>query len=218
MRSSLPGEVTALFEQVDDASRDHAWARFLEIYSALMISTARRLGGGNDEIMDRYEFVIGQLRRDDCQRLRRYAADGRGQFTTWLVLVTQRLCLDYHRHRYGRLQRDSADGRDEQAARRRLVDLVGDEILLDEIAGSGDDPETTVRVRELSTALLNTIATLPITDRLLLKLRFEDELTVPEITRITRAQSAAHVYRQLDRIFAHLQRLLRTVGVEDSRP
>jgi DNA-directed RNA polymerase specialized sigma24 family protein len=49
--------------------------------------------------MDGYAYVLEALRSDDYRRLRAYAADGRSKFSTWLVVVARRLCLDLHLRR-----------------------------------------------------------------------------------------------------------------------
>jgi hypothetical protein len=76
--------------------------------------------------MDRYAWVLDALRQDRHRRLRAFAAEGRGSFTTWLVAVVRRLCVDEHRHRYGRPAGWRARrGGGRAWSRRELVDLVG---------------------------------------------------------------------------------------------
>ena len=87
-----------------DADAEPAWAAFLSKHSGLLLHVARSLGGDDDAAMDRYAFMLDALRRDGCLRLRGYVADGRSQFSTWLIVVARRLCLDEYRHRYGRPQ------------------------------------------------------------------------------------------------------------------
>jgi RNA polymerase sigma factor (sigma-70 family) len=203
----------------DPQSRDEAWAVFLRNYTALIMRVTSLFGGDDDARMDRYAFALDRLRRDDCQRLRGYAADGRGEFTTWLVLVVRRLCLDERRHRYGRRQSDGVDVTDRYAERRRLADLLGPEPELANLgAPEGDEADAGIRTIELSAALDGAMARLEVSDRLLLRLRFEDELSVPSIARLIRAPSVGHVYRRLERVLAMLRDTLRTSGVEDSVP
>jgi len=47
--------------------------------------------------MDRYAFVLDRLRARNFRRLRRFQPRGSARFTTWLVLVSRRLCLDHRR-------------------------------------------------------------------------------------------------------------------------
>ena len=219
MRGDLPPPLASLLDATDSPSRDDAWAGFLSAYSPLIVRVARLLGGDDDAIMDRYAFALDQLRRDEFKRLRQFTSDGRGRFTTWLVLVLRRLCLDEHRRRYGRRQSDDDASTARHAERRNLVDLLGVEPELAEVAAAPtDDADANVRAIELSAALESAVARLDVADRLLLRLRFQDDLSIPRIARMIGAQSAAHVYRRLERVLASLRTTLRQVGVEDSVP
>jgi DNA-directed RNA polymerase specialized sigma24 family protein len=108
--------------------RSNAWAAFLSRYSAALLHAARSMGGDHDLVMDRYAFIVEALERDDFRRLRIYLTEGRGAFTTWLLVVARRLCLDHHRHRYGRLQSDGPAAIGRRTERKRLADLLGDEL------------------------------------------------------------------------------------------
>jgi hypothetical protein len=52
----------------------------------------------------RYAYILEKLQDEDFRRLRGYVADGRAEFSTWLAVVTRRLCEDFRRQRYGRPQ------------------------------------------------------------------------------------------------------------------
>ena len=218
MRGDLPASLSSLLAARDPQSREDAWAAFLSMYSTVIMRVARLLRGDDDAVMDRYAFALDQLRRDDCKRLRQYTADGRGEFTTWLVLVVRRLCLDEHRRRYGRCQSDETDATERHAARRRLADLAGIDPELAEVSDEGDDADAGARAVELSVALEAAIARLDVSDRLLVRLRFHDGLSVPTIARMIRAPSVGHAYRRLEHVLASLRATLREAGVEDSVP
>ena len=169
--------------------------------------------------MDRYAFVLDQLQRDGHSRLRQYVADGRGQFTTWLVIVVQRLCLDQHRRRYGRQHAKDDASRDLNALRRRLTDLMGAELNLSDLAvPAEDDAESAVRLKELYDALDQVLTGVETRDRLLLRLRFEDGHSVPEIARLMRFPSVGHAYRRLEFLFAMLRERLKAAGVDNAEP
>ena len=219
MSGSIPEILVSLLAATDQAARDQTWARFLEEYSDLILRASRSLGGDDDARMDRYAFVIEQLQRGDYRRVRTYVADGRGQFTTWLVLVVQRLCLDEHRHRYGRPQGTDEASHDRHAMRRRLIDLVSGELDLAGLpVASTDNPDISIRSDELRAALERAIATLDTRDRLMLRLRFEDGLSIPEVARILRLPSAAHGYRRLESLLTTLRSQLTASGIRDSQP
>jgi RNA polymerase sigma factor (sigma-70 family) len=195
--------------------RERAWAAFLHEYSRLILHVARSFGGSYDEAMDRYAHALELIRNNDFRRLRDYAADGRGKFTTWLVVVVRRACIDQDRHRYGRCR----DGRSEEhQQRRRLVDLVAAEVDLELLPGTGTSPEHNARANDLLDHLDDAIERLEPADRLLLRLRFRDEVSVAEIARIGSFSSVFQVYRQLNGIFEQLRHFLEEAGVRDAAP
>lgn len=215
----LPPELSALFGVADPAARDAAWRRFVETHSRLLLYAARSIDRNHDAAMDAYAFVLEQLQRDDFRRLRVYAADDRGKFSTWLVLVARRLCLDHVRQRYGRRQSEDAQSHEAHETRRRLLDHVAEEVDVAEIANEGNrDAEMRVRVEELREALAEALAALAPADRLLIKLRFQDALSVPEIARILEAPTPFHIYRRLNAVLARLRAGLARRGVKDPDP
>jgi RNA polymerase sigma factor (sigma-70 family) len=217
--SGAPAPLSSLLAARDQRARDDAWAAFLATYSALIVRVARLFGGDEDAVRDRYAFALAQLCSDDHRRLRGYLADGRGEFTTWLVLVVRRLCLDEYRRRYGRRQSSDSAAVDRYVERRRLADLLGADPALAEIAApDGNEPDAGVRAIELASALDAAIDRLDASDRLLLRLRFEDGLSVPNIARILRSPSVGHAYRRLEHVLTALRTTLRASGVEDSVP
>ncbi len=120
MTATVPTELSALLELPTTASREQSWKAFLSAYSRLLLHTARSISGDAHAVMDAYTHVLGALREDDFRRLRAYAPDGRTKFTTWLVVVARRLCIDHHRQRYGRTPEADSEQHGEHAARRRL--------------------------------------------------------------------------------------------------
>ena len=172
--------------------------------------------------MDAYAHVLESLREDDFRRLRTYAADGRSSFGTWLVVVANRLCIDRHRSRYGRLPRgnhDVAGAEQERAARRRLLDLTASPIEAMDLADeAGGTPDSGLRMAELQEALDAALGELTPADRVLLKLRFEDSLSAQEIATALRWPTPFHVYRRLNALYADLRRRLRVRGVTSSSP
>jgi RNA polymerase sigma factor (sigma-70 family) len=220
MVSGSPDVLSRLLAANTAASRDDAWAAFVAAHSRLILHVARSLGGDHDAAMDRYARILEQLRGDDCYRLRAFAADGRSEFTTWLVVVAQRICLDHHRHLYGRrcAATEIGAGRGaDHAARRRLVDLVAADVDLDSLADAGrlEAPDA-IDAADVSVLLDNALATLSPADRLLIKLRFEDELPMPEIARQLGFPTRFHAYRRLTRVLAALRPAVQRVVMRDA--
>jgi RNA polymerase sigma factor (sigma-70 family) len=220
MAAARPPELADLLDAADAAITERAWKAFVARYSRLLLHTARSSGVDYDGGMDRYRYVLEELRRDDFRRLRQYAVEGRSEFTTWLVVVGRRLCADFHRQRYGRDRGISGESESDAAAvRRRLVDLVASGLEPAHLSDpSSETPEKHLRVAELSQILQSVVESLPARDRVLLKLRFEDDIPVREIAEAMGFPSVFHVYRRLKTLLGTLRRDLRDRGVEGPRP
>jgi RNA polymerase sigma factor (sigma-70 family) len=220
MTNAVPAVLRRLLAERDPPRCEETWAEFVASHSKLILFVARRRGGDHDTVMDRYTAVLEGLRQDDFRRLRTYVADGRSEFSTWLVVVAQRICLDQRRHRYGRLRPPAGDqtNHDEEgAARRRLIDLLGAEVDLSSVADNGAaSADDTVRLADLSHALQAALGLLEPQDRLLIKLRFEDDLPMPEIARSLKFPTRFHAYRRLTQVLADLRHALEDSGIRDA--
>ena len=210
--------IASILHASDPTVREEAWTALIQDYSPLLLHAARSLSGDRDVVMDRYTYILESLRADDFRRLRAYAADRRTKLSTWLIVVSTRLCLDEYRRRYGRSRPTKRDPEDTtlRQQRKALVDLSGAEVdptdLPDELSS---DPDQQLREGELTGALQQVLATLPPQDRLLLRLRFEDGLSVPRIAVVMGFPTAFHAYRRLTQLFGELRPLLEARGVED---
>ncbi|MEN8182539.1 MAG: sigma-70 family RNA polymerase sigma factor [Myxococcota bacterium] len=220
MAPNLPQQLATLLDATDPAARDGAWSGFLDQYSGLLIHTCRRFGGGYDAAMDRYAYVLEGLKQEEFSRLRRFNANGRGKFSTWLVVVSRRLCHDYHRSRYGRDEENVESGSESQTrdVRRRLADLIAEEIRPGTIPDSGAGPEQELRTADLRQALETALATLGPEDRLLLKLRFEDDLPVRRIAPMIGFSTVFPVYRRLRSVLGALRTRLEESGFRQASP
>ena len=216
----LPPELSGLLDSADPEAREAAWKAFLETHSRLLLHTARSLGRDYDAAMDAYAFLLEQLRGDDFRRLRAYTSDERAKFTTWLVVVARRLCLDHLRQRYGRAQNDGSRSSSMRAVRRHLVDLVVEELdpsrRSDPAADA--DPEAQLRLRELSRALTDALGGLEPKDRLLLTLRFDDGLSARDIGQVMGFPTPFHVYRRLNILLGRMRVALGRRGIRGPEP
>src|SRR2546423_1859460 len=222
MADAHAGILRRLLDANDPSLREAAWTDFVGAYSKLILYVARSSSGSQDAAMDHYAFVLDQLAASDFRRLRRYVADGRSEFSTWLVVVAQRLCRDYDRQRYGRLRAHAGEGttaEEEHASRRRLVDLIGAKVDLT-LVPDAETPgaEYTVRASEVQKALEKELDSLRTGERLLLKLRFEDDCGMEEIAETLRLPSRFHAQRQLTQILRALKRALERQGIGESTP
>jgi RNA polymerase sigma factor (sigma-70 family) len=215
--SAAPRELQDLLE-ASGAAREEAWTRFVARFSPLLLHTARTVAREQDRAMDAYAHLLEQLRQDDGRRLKQYLEDSGAQFTTWLVIVARRLCIDFLRQRYGRAP-TTASGIADHATRRRLEDLVGVEIGdMATLAEPGAGPEEQLRRRDLDVALQTCLAQLAPSHRLLLAMRFQDGLSVREIAKLLRYPTPFHVYRTLNSLIAKLRRSLVARGVSEAEP
>ena len=214
---STPPELTRLLNASAAPDLDARWADFVQVHSRLLLHTARSMASDGDDAMDAYAFVLEQLRRDGCHRLRGFTDDGRARFTTWLVVVARRLCLDFRRSRYGR--RTTEGSPEERGTRRRLQDLVSASIDTDSIPDSQQaSPDGALLREEASTLLGGILEGLPARDRLLLRLRFDDGESAPTIARLLGYPTAFHVYRHLNALLERLGKQLREKGMDGPAP
>ena len=215
----VPPDLAELLTAADPAAREAAWKMFVETHSPLLLHAARTLSRGYDATMDAYAYLLEQLRRDDFHRLRAYVSDDRSTFTSWLLVVARRLCVDHLRQRYGRQPAPGSRSREASATRRQLVELLAEELdgsrLTDPAATT---PETELRAQDLNRALTDALGGLEPLDQLLLKLRFEHDLPAREIGRIMGFATPFHVYRRLHVLLEQLRVALRRRGVQGPEP
>lgn len=221
MAESLPPELARLLASSDDLSREKAWRVFLDTFSPLILHAARSASSGYDEGMDAYAAALDALRADDCRKLRGYSADPRSKFSTWLVVVVRRICIDAQREKFGRASaKEKADGiSDERAARRRLATLTSAAIELDSLPDShGERPDEEVRRNDLHEQLESAIADLDERDRLLLTLRFVDDHPARRIAELQGWPDQMVVYRRINQLTAQLKQKLLSRGVDSPIP
>src|SRR2546428_6084901 len=135
------------------------------------------------------------------------------------MIVTRSLSLHLLLLRYGRAPLGSVSGDPtvQRAMRRRLVDLVTGADP-DEIATPDKDPTHSLNAEEVRRTLALVMSHLHADDRLLLKLRFDDDLSAPEIARLLGLPTPFHVYRRLTLVFGELRRALRERGIHGAEP
>jgi len=218
----FPAALSRLFDARDAAAMDAAWPAFVDVYSTLILEVAKSTATNRDAAMDAYAFVLEQLREDDCRRLRFYSARNGARFSTWLLVVARRLCIDFHRRRYGRPQRGGENdpfATLERATRRRLVDFAAEELDPDMLSDvPAREPEAELRLAQLRRALAKALDTLEPADKLILALRFEDQRSAAEIARVVGFPTPFHVYRRLTRLLDGLRARLAAEGIDDATP
>jgi RNA polymerase sigma factor (sigma-70 family) len=217
MADALPAELVALLSAQDPVAKDAAWERFVSLHSRLLLHAARSLGKDYDGAMDRYAYALERLQERDFSRLRAYTPDGRTKFSTWLLVVFRRLCVDHYRQRYGRLS--SQGGAEAASSGRSLRRQFANELLgrVDPDLLPAQDPpplDGELASRHRAESLFAALSALAPTDRLLLKYRFEDGLSAREISRVMNFPTPFHVYRRLNALFLSLKHSLRSAGID----
>lgn len=209
-----PPSLRRLLTGANEIEREAAWEGFVEEHSRLIVHTARRTSSDHDDVMDRYAFVLDRLRQDDFRRLRAFSLNGTGKFTTWLVVVVRRLCVDHHRARYGRA-RDTAPDSADSAARTRLMGALSGEVDPDDIPDdSAPGPHDALVRTERAETLSEALEELPPKDQLLLTLRHLDDRSTAEIARMLGYSSRFAVHRRLKKLTSALRRRLEDKGIE----
>jgi len=203
--ASFPNQLRRLLDAGEGPEQERAWSEFIDSYSRLILYVARRMPCDHDVVMDRYAFVVEQLREQRFRRLRRFAADGRGKFTTWLIVVVRRLCVDHDRRKNGRAI--SSDARD-HAARRRLIELVLDPEVMARIPDNAPSADEELERRQVLVKLDAAVATLSPADQLLVTLRYQDNRSAREIASLMSLPTPFHVYRRLNRVHESLRHML----------
>ena len=219
MDATVPLQLSQLLRAADAAVRAAAWDDLIADHTRLLLAVARSFGGAHDEAMDRYSYILGELRAADFRRLRTFEPNRGASFSTWLTLTARKMCLDYLCTRYGR-QRHTANsdaGASQSTIRRTLVDCVASELdnesLPDLEALSADG--LTVR-RERDAGLRMALSALTPRDRLLLSLRFRHDLSAARICEVMGAKTPFHVYRRLKSVLALLRSDLESRGIDGS--
>jgi len=219
--SALPPELRSILEPEDADAREAAWDLFVARYSRLLIYMARRVMPDRDGAMDAYAYVLEQLRRDEFRALRAYVADPRSRFSTWVAVVARRTCVDFFRQVYGR-PRGAAKAWHVQVARAARHNLLGPATWTSHLShvlpAPGESADRQLRSAELHEALNSAQATLSAEDRLLLQLRFDEDLSAAAIAAILDMPSPFHVYRRLQTVCDELRRRLAARGIEGSAP
>ena len=101
----------------------------------------------------------------------------------------------------------------EHAVRHHLADLIADEIDLDQVAdGKSPSPDALVLAEERRRALKDAIGSLDVADKLLLTLRFKDEIAVDHIAPMVGLRNRFQVHRRLKAVLARVRRVLEDHG------
>lgn len=91
-----------ILRRLSSADAGPAWVEFVDRYSPLIMKVASRFEYRQGRASDCYLYVCEQLNDNGFRRLLRFNSSGDVRFRTWLATVVFNLCVDWHRHEYGR--------------------------------------------------------------------------------------------------------------------
>jgi RNA polymerase sigma factor (sigma-70 family) len=216
MSVAAPIALDQLLAAADSVVREAAWDELIAKHTRLLLAVARSFGGGRDEAMERYAYILEKLYESDFRRLRTFDPESGAGFSTWLTVTTRRLCLDHYRNRYGRQRPRLNDKVDPlRALRRRIMDSVSSDVDADSLSDSAIIPgDTKAVIDERDSALRAELVRLAPRDRLLLALRFEDDLSASRISQILGLPTPFNVYRRLNIVLGQLRAALEARGID----
>lgn len=181
-------------------------------FHRLLLHTARTVLRTEDDVRDAYAEMLERLRAGNFAKLRSFTDDGRTRFTTWLVVVARRLCVDCYRRRYGRA--NGGDPSADQKVRHALHDARHGAVDPAALASNAELPDVILEERERHEALERALGGLEPRDRMLLALRFKEDQTAIAIARLMGFPTPFHVYRRLNTVLGSLRETLGHAGVD----
>lgn len=191
---TTPGDAIAgLLRDLSSGDAILAWREFLIAYGPVLQQVVRLQESDVDTAADCFLFVCEHLARDRFRRLRQFRPGGPASFPTWLRSVARNLCIDWHRKTHGRV-RDGA-----YPAKVRMETLAVDDIA-ERLRDPHPDPETLAAGLQRNAALQAIVSRLSPAEQLLIRLRFEQELTLEQIARLSGLKDAQTVDRRLRQI------------------
>ena len=160
-----------------------------------------------------YVYVLDKIMENNYAVIN--AFQGRSTFKTYLVSITNRLAIDFFRHRYGRTSKTSNP---EQSAPKKnqlkTVSIIdpenwSDEGRLDETVIQREDQEAK---KSLEGIVKTQLSELSPEDRLLLKMKYEDNFKVSEIAEILKLDQKK-TYRKINKILSDLKEEFLKKGI-----
>jgi len=175
------------------AGREQAWRDFLQLYAPVIQQVVRLFEIDADSAADCFLFVCEHLAAGNFRRLRKFNPDGPASFPTWLRAVVRNLCIDWQRKVHGR-SRSGAQVRPQMET-----------LEAGAITDPRPDPEMRATDKQRKAALRKMVSRLPAPDRLLIRLRFEQELTLDQIAKLTGLKDPQTADRRVRRILESMR-------------
>ena len=158
-------------------------------------------------------YVLDKLMENNYAMVN--AFKGRSTFKTYLFSITHRLAIDFYRHRYGKTSKKSnPDHTVPKKDRLKIVSVIDPENMSD-----GEHLTDTVTHREdeevkkrLAGIIKSHISKLSPEDRLLLKMKYEDNFKVSEIAEILKLDQKK-TYRKINTLLSSFKERFLKEGI-----
>lgn len=96
--------IDAILHQLATGQVERGWRAFIDRFTPTLFQVVREFETDEFSADECYVDLCSALAENDFARLRQFNPDGPASFETWLRVVASRLCIDWHRSRYGRLR------------------------------------------------------------------------------------------------------------------
>ena len=100
--STTESSTQAILARLRSPVGDAAFARFLDMYSPLIMQVSRQYAFDSNRLNECFLFVSEKLSANNFHRLVSYKPEEAASFRSWFNVVIANLCIDWRRHRRGR--------------------------------------------------------------------------------------------------------------------
>lgn len=198
MDSTSGDAIAGLLCDLSSSDAVRAWREFLVAFGPVLQQVARLQESDTDAAADCFLFVCEHLAQDRFRRLRQFRPGGPASFPTWLRSVARNLCIDWHRKTRGRVREGA------YPAKFRM-EMLAVEDIAEQLRDPHPDPEAHAAGLQREAVLQKAVLRLPAADQLLIRLRFEQELTLHQIAQLTGTKDAQTVDRRLRQILESMR-------------
>lgn len=101
-RHQTAKSIGVLLQGLNGSDPGAAWAEFIDHFSPLILKMAQQFDYEQNRSGDCFLYVCEKLSENDFRRLLKFNTGGKATFRTWLSSVVFNLCVDWHRHEFGR--------------------------------------------------------------------------------------------------------------------
>ena len=193
--------IERILDQLSSDDPQAGWEAFLESYSGLIFQVMSILDRDPDNRSDSFLYACQQLHNNGFRRLRQFKPAGPARFSTWLRAVVRNLYLDWRRRRFGPRSWAPTVSLDFQAK-------PGAVPLGEQLTSHHPDPEIVALLNERRSELESALEKLEPTELLILRLRYQEDLTLSQISRVIGLGSPQSVRYHLQDILGKLKKVL----------